>query len=97
MGHMDPDDGCGTTQSKPVVCKDSDWSFWSKSGYYSRVRGRVLVASDINYWGGVELASAVQKYGIVHGSLMDRKLRHLKTRSNAAVLLFKAVRKVGQT
>ncbi|KAL7329405.1 hypothetical protein PS15p_207509 [Mucor circinelloides] len=62
--------------------------------YYSRVRGRALMVSDIN-WGAVELASAVEKDGIVHGSLMDRKLRHLKTRSNAAVL-FKAVRKVGQ-
>ncbi|CAO0792423.1 unnamed protein product [Mucor circinelloides] len=62
--------------------------------YYSRVRGRALMVSDIN-WGAVELASAVEKDGIVHGSLMDRKLRHLKTRSNAAVL-FKATRKVGQ-
>lgn len=62
--------------------------------YYSRVRGRILPITYINC-GTVEMAAAVEENGIVHGSVMERKKKHLSTRGND-VVLFKATRKVGQ-
>ncbi|KAF1801100.1 hypothetical protein V8B55DRAFT_1415251 [Mucor lusitanicus] len=63
--------------------------------YYSRTEGEKLPVDWIN-WGTVELASALEKDGIVYGPVMeDRRLRHLKTRANNAVL-FKAVQKMGK-
>ncbi|OAC99262.1 hypothetical protein MUCCIDRAFT_84203 [Mucor lusitanicus CBS 277.49] len=62
--------------------------------YYSRTEGEKLPVDWIN-WGTVELASALEKDGIVYGSVMHRRRRHLKTRANN-VVLFKAIRKIGE-